>query len=308
MTSQSSHADNGSAHSTRNLPRRDLPGGDPMIDREIQVFTNGTYRLEFFTGPDGRKVIDAAQVARYLSFRDAHRLAEHIPAEHKGYTTACTPGGDQRILYLTLPGFVRAVGQRQPARIKDAGARASVEKFQEWALDDVIPTVMETGHYSMPGALVPAQSLPPAPQSYPEALRALAAEWEMREAAERQLAIAAPKAAVADALIDAEGDYSLRKAAQILSRDYGIKTGQNRLMRSLYELKWVDVHGIPYQHRIEGGWLRTRVQTYPHPRTGEPMLGKPQIRVTGKGIAELHRLLSAPAGAIVRQRRPRAGE
>lgn len=279
-----------------------------MTGREIEVFTQGQYRLEFFRDDDGTRLIDAAQVARYLGFRDGASLARKMSAGHKRYVLGRSAVGEQEIVCLTLPGFVRAVGQRQASRIKDPVARAGVETFQEWALDTVIPTVMETGQYSAPAALIPAQSLPPAPQSYPEALRALAAEFEMREAAERQLAIAAPKAAVADALIDAEGDYSLRKAAQILSRDYGIKTGQNRLMRSLYELKWVDVHGIPYQHRIEGGWLRTRVQTYPHPRTGEPTLGKPQIRVTGKGLAELHRLLSAPAGAIVRQRRPRAGE
>jgi hypothetical protein len=33
------------------------------------------------------------------------------------------------------------------------------------------------------------------------------------------------------------------------------------------------------------------VRVYDHPHTGEPVLADPQVRVTGKGLAALHRHL-----------------
>ena len=50
--------------------------------------------------------------------------------------------------------------------------------FKRWITHDVIPTIRKTGSYSM------------APRSYAEALRALAAEVEVREAVEAQKALA----------------------------------------------------------------------------------------------------------------------
>jgi DNA-damage-inducible protein D len=112
----------------------------------------------------------------------------------------------------------------------------------------------------------------------------LAAESELAET-KAELEQAAPAAAAWDALAEAEGDYSLRDAAQILSRDPAIKTGQNRLMVSIRELGMVDGSGQPYQRHI--AHLQLRVTSYPHPHSGEPVLSR-QIRVTVSGLKYLH--------------------
>lgn len=123
------------------------------------------------------------------------------------------------------------------------------------------------------------------PRTLPAALRAYAAEVEAHEHTRAELEQAAPAAAAWDALADAEGDYSLREAAQILSRDQAIDTGQNRLMVTIRELGMVDASGQPYQKHISH--LRLRVTSYEHPHTGEPVLSK-QIRVTVLGVKYLH--------------------
>lgn len=123
------------------------------------------------------------------------------------------------------------------------------------------------------------------PRTLPAALRAYAAEVEAHERTRAELEQAAPAAAAWDALADAEGDYSLREAAQILSRDPEIDTGQNRLMVTIRELGMVDASGQPYQKHITH--LRLRVTSYEHPHTGEPVLSK-QIRVTALGVKYLH--------------------
>lgn len=89
---------------------------------------------------DGFRV-EAPGLARALGMRDAYRLLESIPDEEKGYTTACTPGGEQIVGYVTEAGFYRALGQRQAARIPDEHMRAQVERFQSWVYREVLPAL-----------------------------------------------------------------------------------------------------------------------------------------------------------------------
>lgn len=108
--------------------------------------------------------------------------------------------------------------------------------------------------------------------------------------AELQVMDMAPAARMADELMSADGDYSLRDAAQVLSRSPSIDIGQNNLLKYLREIGWVDRDGEPYQAQVKIGRLSRRSTSYDHPHTGEPKLSW-QVRVTPKGVAELHRLL-----------------
>ncbi|NKV94954.1 phage antirepressor protein [Rhodococcus hoagii] len=108
---------------------------------------------------------------------------------------------------------------------------------------------------------------------------------DARVLAEAKVAELEPAAAAWESLADAEGDYSLREAAQILSRDPAINTGQNRLAKSLRELGVLDRRGEPYQTHINH--IRRRPTAYTHPHTGEPKLSS-QLRITVPGLRYLH--------------------
>lgn len=69
------------------------------------------------------------------------------------------------------------------------------ERFQDWVVEEVLPSIRKAGSYSM------------APKSYAEALRALAAEVELREAVEAQKALA-----------ESQRDEAIRTKAEIGSR------------------------------------------------------------------------------------------
>jgi len=113
---------------------------------DMQLFNNGEFSLSFTSAGDSFRV-SAPDVARALGFRDAGRLVQSIPEVDKGYTLARTPGGEQRIWYLTEAGFYRALGQRQPARIRDAVVREQVSRFQSWVYSEVLPSIRKTGGY-----------------------------------------------------------------------------------------------------------------------------------------------------------------
>lgn len=117
----------------------------------IQRYENREFELQLIPDGDTFRVL-APGIARALGIRDSFRLMESIPEAEKGYTLACTPGGEQRVGYLTEPGFYRAIGQRQAARVKDPLIRAQVERFQGWVYSEVLPAIRRDGGYVDPYA------------------------------------------------------------------------------------------------------------------------------------------------------------
>lgn len=135
------------------------------------------------------------------------------------------------------------------------------------------------------------------------ALMLLAAEDELdaakarAELAEAHAAVVAPVVAAADVFLNADGDMSVGQAAKALARDYGIDIGEKRLFRWLSDAGWI------FRERRSGSWSATqrRIEQgrlammpgspYQHPRTGADCIGAPQVRVTPKGLFELHRCL-----------------
>lgn len=117
---------------------------------KIAPFSNDEFRLEIAPHDvDGFRVA-APAVARQLGFREAFDLLRSIPDAEKGSEIVRTPGGDQRVSYLTEAGFYRALGQRQAARIGDDRIRAAVERFQSWVFGEVLPK-LRRGETPAPG-------------------------------------------------------------------------------------------------------------------------------------------------------------
>lgn len=142
-----------------------------------------------------------------------------------------------------------------------------------------------------------AETAPVTPMALPskKELAQWVIEAEQRaEIAQAKVAELEPKALVAEKLLDAEGDLSVRDAAQALTRA-GVKVGQNRLFAELERRKWVarakgDGRYRPIQSAIESGFMSVLPQSHYHPRSGVLVLDPPQPRITPKG---LQRLLAA---------------
>lgn len=123
-------------------------------------------------------------------------------------------------------------------------------------------------------------------------------EADRADAAEAKIAELEPAAQSWEQLAEASGDYSLREAAQILGRDPSIQIGQNRLARYLRAIGWCDQSGEPYQRHVDLGRLVRRSRSYPHPVTGVAV-ATVQIRVTVKGLHELHRMLGGSGPVLL---------
>lgn len=100
-----------------------------------------------------------------------------------------------------------------------------------------------------------------------------------------------PQAQVATMLLDADGDLSVRDAAQSLTRA-GIKVGERRLFSELSRRGWIkralgDGRYRVIQSAIESGYMSVLPQSHYHPKTGVLVLDPPQPRVTPKGLQRL---------------------
>ncbi len=106
-----------------------------------------------------------------------------------------------------------------------------------------------------------------------------------------------PKARTLDVLTSVEGTYSVADAAKLLSNDTGLTVGRDRLFTFMAQLGWIyrdaGTHcWKAYQKQVENGRLEMKT----HVKHGTDQQGRtfpfpPTIRVTGKGLADLHRRL-----------------
>lgn len=171
---------------------------------------------------DGEAWFVASDVAAILGYRDAFNMTRRLDEDEKGTRSVSTPGGDQQVSVISEPGLYTAIlGSQVP------GAKA----FKRWVTHTVLPEIRRTGQF---GSQVPT--------SLAEALEFAAARQRAIEAAEAKIAADAPKVEAYDALMDAEGYYSMEAAAKVL----GI--GRNTLFRRLRDLGILQRgSNLPYQ-------------------------------------------------------------
>lgn len=132
---------------------------------EIQLFDNGEFELRIREDGDSF-VVEAPGLARSLGFNEARDMLRNVPEEEKGSEIAPTAGGPQEMWHVKEPGFYRAIGQRQAARIKNESIREQVVRFQNWVYREVLPAIRRHGSYSLPDARPEVADDPFKPDAY----------------------------------------------------------------------------------------------------------------------------------------------
>lgn len=211
----------------------------------------------------------AADVVKILGLTNTAMSVGRLDDDEKGVSQIDTLGGRQQVTTITESGLYSLVVRSDKPQARE---------FKRWVTHEVLPSIRRTGSYG--STSFDLTSMDDVALLLTAATNALTRVRELE-----------PPAAAWHAMADSTGDYSLRDAAQILDRDPGITTGQNRLGQYLRQIAWIDPRGIPYQRHVDLGRIRSRARTYKHPRTGEQMVGEPQVRLTVKGIGALHKLL-----------------
>lgn len=156
------------------------------MENGIQVFENSGLGSVRVVMHNGEPWFVAKDVCDCLELTNTAQTISYLDDDEKGVTTNYTPGGKQEMSMISEAGLYSLI-----LRSRKPEAKA----FKRWVTHDILPSIRKTGSYSM------------TPKSYAEALRALAAEVELREAVEAQKALA-----------ESQRDEAIRTKAEIGSR------------------------------------------------------------------------------------------
>lgn len=153
------------------------------------------------------------------------------------------------------------------------------EAFQDWVVEEVLPSIQKTGFYKTDQTTkeVPSKIDLLKDHIITENARLLL-EADNKVLKEQAL-LDAPKVEFHDGVATLSGDVSVREAAQTLG------TGLVRLMSWLRENKWVCGNNVPMQDKINAGFITSNVSSYEHPDLG--LSDRVVTRVTSKGLIEL---------------------
>jgi prophage antirepressor-like protein len=188
----------------------------------IELFKSGDFTHELFGSLTTIKnenndiFFIGKEVVNILGYTNPSKaLNDHVREKHKF-----------ELDNETLLSFGIDLGQRGGILISESGLYTLIlksnmpnaEKFQDWVVEEVLPSIRKTGSFSVQHQL---------PQTFAEALM-LAAQQAMKiEEQQKQLEVAAPKVESFDKFIGADGLYSVNDAAKSLG------VGQKKLFEAL---------------------------------------------------------------------------
>lgn len=210
---------------------------------DIQIFNNSEFGDIRSLEIDGKPYFVANDVAKALGYVET---AKAIRTHCKGVSEMDIPtNGGIQVMKIIPEGDIY--------RLIIRSSLPSAEKFEHWVFDEVIPNIRKTGGYNLP-------------QTYPEALRALADQAEKAEKLliqnnELQLANREmkPKAEFFDAVAGSKKAMSMEEVAKVLSYP-GV--GRNKLFEILRNQNILQKDNIPYQKFIDSGYFRVIEQKY----------------------------------------------
>lgn len=207
-----------------------------------------------------------------------------LDEDEKGVHTMDTLGGGQQVTIISEAGLYSLILRSRKTEAKS---------FKRWITHEVLPAIRKTGSYGG-GLELDLRN----DEHIALILGAGQAALARAVLAEAKVAELAPKAEVADRLLNADGDLSVADTAKALTRA-GVKVGEGRLFAALKERNWIyrgaDGRWRVYQSAIESGHMSVLPQSHYHPKTGVLVLDPPQPRVTPKGLQKL----LADHGAVV---------
>ena len=274
------------------------------MKNNLQIFTNenfGSIRALKINGKPWFVGRDIATALGYSNTKDA--LKAHVEEEDKRIL--------QRSEITTLenhsPGaaipanFTKAdIPNRGLTIINESGMYAlifgskleSAKEFKHWVTDEVLPSIRETGQYSLndskPDSYMIEDPIARAQrwieeQKEKKELEAKTIELtETNQKLEKERDELIPKAEFGGMIGISNDCITMEEMAKVL-HSHGIKDiGRNRLFAWLRAEKVLQRNNLPYQRYLESGFFKVHEYTYADRKTGEPRIGT-KTTVTPKG-------------------------
>ena len=228
---------------------------------DIQTFNNEEFGQVRTIEIDGKPYFSAKDVAEALGYSNPRKaILDHCKGVTKRDTL--TAGGQQAVNFIPEGDIYRLIVKSQ---------LPSAERFESWVFDEVIPEIRKTGGYQLP-------------QTYAEALRALADKAEQNEKLRIENERMKPKEIFADAVAASKTSILIGELAKLITQN-GYEIGQTRMFKYLREHGYLIKDGssknMPMQRYVQQGLFEIKESNVQNP-DGSVRITK-TTKVTGKG-------------------------
>ena len=201
---------------------------------------------------DGKTLFCGADVAKALGYKNARdALGKHCKGVAKRDTP--TSSGVQSMSFISEGDVYRLITHSK---------LPSAERFESWVFDEVLPSIRQQGGYIAAteedsDEMILARALQIANAKIAERTKQLADT-------SRKLAIAEPKAAFYDSVMDSDGLLSIRDSAKLM-KSHAKGIGQKKLFSLLREDGMIEKRTRRATSKaIERGYLKERPFTIEH--------------------------------------------
>lgn len=228
---------------------------------DLQIFNSEEFGQVRTIEIDGKPYFSAKDIAEALGYVNPRKaVMDHCKGVTKRDTL--TAGGQQAVNFIPEGDIYRLIVRSN---------LPSAERFEKWVFDEVVPQIRQTGGYQLP-------------QTYSEALRALADKAEQNERLNARIEQMRPKEIFADAVAASRTSILIGELAKLITQN-GYEIGQKRLFRWLrehgYLMKYGESVNMPTQRYVQQGLFEIKESSVQNP-DGSVRITK-TTKVTGKG-------------------------
>lgn len=212
---------------------------------------------------DGEPWFLGRDITEALGYQNGSRdIDRHVDREDITTEQIVLSGQRREVILINESGlYALIMGSRLP----------NAKKFKRWVTSEVLPQIRKTGGYHLP-------------QTYSEALRALAEKAEQNEKLLADNQRMRPKEIFADAVAASKTSILIGELAKLITQN-GYEIGQTRMFKYLrehgYLIKDGSSRNMPMQRYVQQGLFEIKESNVQNP-DGSVRITK-TTKVTGKG-------------------------
>ena len=212
---------------------------------------------------DGEPWFLGRDITEALGYQNGSRdIDRHVDREDITTEQIVLSGQRREVILINESGLYSLImGSRLP----------NAKKFKRWVTSEVLPQIRKTGGYHLP-------------QTYSEALRALAEKAEQNEKLIADNQRMRPKEIFADAVAASKTSILIGELAKLITQN-GYEIGQTRMFKYLrehgYLIKDGSSRNMPMQRYVQQGLFEIKESNVQNP-DGSVRITK-TTKVTGKG-------------------------
>lgn len=230
---------------------------------EIMTFNNMEFGKIRTIEKDGEPWFLGRDITEALGYQNGSRdVDRHVDREDITTEQIVLSGQRREVILINESGLYSLImGSRLP----------NAKKFKRWVTSEVLPQIRKTGGYHLP-------------QTYSEALRALAEKAEQNEKLLADNQRMRPKEIFADAVAASKTSILIGELAKLITQN-GYEIGQTRMFKYLrehgYLIKDGSSRNMPMQRYVQQGLFEIKESNVQNP-DGSVRITK-TTKVTGKG-------------------------